>query len=111
MLRHSEEQGLAAEASVPSARCEDRKVQEMVLLGKAGPSLPGEKLVLVVSLAARPPWVRLTQEQIPLLGHGFVWGVVDSGNGYVLSLHRSKKAATREANWYNKTDHAITAQL
>jgi hypothetical protein len=82
-----------------------------MLLGKAGPSLPAAKLVLVVSLATPLPWVRLTQEQFSLVDRGFVWGVVDSGNGYALSVHRSKKAATKEANWYNKTDHVITAQL
>ena len=83
----------------------------MVLLGIARPTSPTARPVLVVSMVARPPWVRLTKEQLSQVDRGFVWGVIDGGNGCALSLHRSKRAAAKEATWYNKTDRTISAQL
>jgi hypothetical protein len=83
----------------------------MVLLGKPEHHSASTKPVVVMDLNARPPWVCVAQEQLPKIKRGFVWGVVDSGNGLALSVHRSKRAAAKEATWYNKTERVINAQL
>jgi hypothetical protein len=83
----------------------------MTRLGKPHSTLAAEKRVLAVELAARPPWVSLTKEQLSSLDRGFLWGVVDSGDGGTLPLHRSKSAARKEAAWYDKVDQTITGQL
>ncbi len=83
----------------------------MVLLGKPERHSASTKPVVVVDLNARPSWVCLAQDQLPKIKRGFVWGVVDSGNGLALSVHRSKRAAAKEASWYNKTERVIIAQL
>jgi hypothetical protein len=80
----------------------------MVRLGKPGSKLAAAKRILAVKLTDRPRWVRLTKEQLSLLDHGFLWGVVDSGNGWTLSLHRSKSAALKQVAWYNMVDQTIT---
>lgn len=69
----------------------------MARLEKLHSRLAAEKRVLAVELAIRPPWARMTKEQLSLLDRGFLWGVVDRGNGWTLSLHRSRSAALKLA--------------